>query len=145
MIVYLVCTLFLIAFNAIYSFFGHGVSSPFMSYAFAYSLVLGVGGFVLLGLLKLENRITSNLYNAGIATLTVGSILRSIIDIAGADSIYPVFYFVVGTVFVVARGIGVCVSMDADEEKLRFVNKSTGGFCHLLKIIRNHPHLFIIF
>ncbi len=104
-IVYLVSTFFLIAFNSIYSLFSHGVTSPFMSYAFAYSLVLGVGGFVLLGSLKLENRIAFNLYNAGIATLTVGSVLHGIIDIAGADTIYPVFYFVVGSVFVVGGGL----------------------------------------
>lgn len=104
-IVYMVSTLFLITFNSIYSLFGHGVSSPYMSYAFAYSLVLGVGGFLLLGLLKLENRIAYNLYNAGIATLTIGSVLRGIIEIAGADSIYPAIYFAVGTLFVMGGGL----------------------------------------
>ncbi|MCA9935471.1 MAG: hypothetical protein H6662_16900 [Ardenticatenaceae bacterium] len=98
-------TLFCIAFNYIYSLFGHGVSSPFMSYAFAFSLVLGVGGFIALGRLNVENRIAFNLYNAGIATLTVGSLLRGIIDIAGADTIYPVYYFVVGTVLVAVGGL----------------------------------------
>ena len=98
-------TLFCIAFNYIYSLFGHGVSSPFMSYAFAFSLVLGVGGFIALGRLNVNNRIAFNLYNAGIATLTVGSLLRGIIDIAGADTIYPVYYFVVGTVLVAVGGL----------------------------------------
>jgi len=104
-IVYLVTTLFLIAFNAIYSLFGHGVSSPYMSYAFAFSLVLGVGGFILLGLLKLKNRIAYNLCNAGIATLTVGSVLRGVIEIAGADTFYPTIYFLVGSLFVVISGL----------------------------------------
>lgn len=98
-------TLFCIAFNYIYSLFGHGVSSPFMSYAFVFSLVLGVGGFIALGRLNVENRIAFNLYNAGIATLTIGSLLRGIIDIAGADTIYPVYYFVVGTVLVAVGGL----------------------------------------
>lgn len=103
--IYLFTTLFCIALNYVYSLFGHGVSSPFMSYAFIFSLVLGVVGFILLGWLDLDNRVAFNLYNAGIATLTVGSILRGIIDIAGADTTYPFFYFFVGTVFVVVGGL----------------------------------------
>lgn len=99
-ITYVVITLFCIAFNYLYSIFGHGVSSPFMSYAFVFSLILGVVGFVIIGRLNLENRIAFNLYNAGIATLTVGSLLRGILDIAGADSAYPIYYFIVGTLFV---------------------------------------------
>jgi len=76
-----------------------------MSYAFVFSLMLGVVGFMALGWLNLDNRIAFNIYNAGIATLTVGSILQGIIDIAGADTTYPVYYFVVGTVFVFIGGL----------------------------------------
>jgi hypothetical protein len=101
--IYVFTTLFCIVFNYIYSLFSHDVSSPFMSYAFVFSLVLGVVGFIVIGLLNLDNRVAFNLYNEGIATLTVGSILRGIIDIAGADTTYPIYYFLVGTVFV---GIG---------------------------------------
>ena len=103
--IYAFSTLFCIALNYIYSLFGHGVSSPYMSYAFVFSLVLGIVGFIVFGWLNLENRIAFNLYNAGIATLTVGSILRGIIDIAGADTTYPVFYFLVGTVLVAIGGL----------------------------------------
>ena len=102
---YIFTTLFCIVFNTVYSLFGHGVTSPFMSYAYAFSLVLGVGGFILVGQLHLENRMAFNLYNAGIATLTVGSLLRGIIDIAGADTIYPVYYFVVGAGLAVVGGL----------------------------------------
>ncbi|MCB8975864.1 MAG: hypothetical protein H6657_00355 [Ardenticatenaceae bacterium] len=102
---YIFTTLFCIVFNTVYSLFGHGVTSPFMSYAYAFSLVLGVGGFILVGQLHLENRVAFNLYNAGIATLTVGSLLRGIIDIAGADTIYPVYYFVVGAGLAVVGGL----------------------------------------
>ena len=104
---YVFTTLLCIAFNYIYSLFGHGVSSPFMSYAFVFSLVLGAVGFAVFGRLNLNNRIAFNLYNAGIATLTVGSTLRGIIDIAGADTTYPVYYFFVGTVLVAIGGLMV--------------------------------------
>ena len=103
--IYVFTTLLCFVFNYIYSLFGHGVSSPFMSYAFIFSLVLGVVGFSVIGWLKVENRIAFNLTNAGIATLIVGSILRGIIDIAGADTTYPIYYFFVGTIFVAAGGL----------------------------------------
>ena len=103
--IYVFTTLFCIAFNYVYSLFSHGVSSPFMSYAFVFSLVLGVVGFTVFGRLNLDDRTAFNLYNAGIATLTVGSILRGTIDIAGADTTYPVYYFFVGTVFVAIGGL----------------------------------------
>ena len=104
-VVYLFATLFCIVLNYVYSLFGHGVSSPFMSYAFVFSLVLGVIGFLLLDRLNLNNRVAFNLYNAGIATLTVGSILRGVIDIAGADTVYPVYYFYVGAILVVVGAL----------------------------------------
>jgi len=103
--IYVFTTLFCVAFNYIYSLFSHGVSSRYMSYAFVFSLVLGVVGFMVIGWLNLDNRIAFNLYNAGIATLTVGSILQGIIDIAGADTAYPIYYFFVGTVFVAVAGL----------------------------------------
>ncbi|MBG0783491.1 MAG: hypothetical protein H0S79_00150 [Anaerolineaceae bacterium] len=104
-IIYGITTLFLIGFNYLYSLFGHGVTSPYMTYAFVYSLVLGVLGFVILGRLSLENRTAYHLYNAGIVTLIVGSLLRGIFDIAGADSTSPMYYFVVGIGFVIAGGL----------------------------------------
>lgn len=104
-VIYLFATLFCMALNYVYSLFGHGVSSPFMSYAFVFSFVLGVVGFLLLDRLNLNNRVAFNLYNAGIATLTIGSILRGVIDIAGADTVYPVYYFYVGAILVVAGAL----------------------------------------
>jgi hypothetical protein len=98
---YAFATLFCIVFHAVYALFGHGVSSPYMTYAFVFSLVLGVAGSVVLGQLHVHDRTAFHLYNAGVATLTVGSVLRGIIDIAGADTTYPVYYFVVGTILVV--------------------------------------------
>ena len=103
--IYGLTTLFCIAFAYVYSLFSHGVSSPFMSYAFAFSLVLGVVGFAVFGRLALDNPAAFRLYNAGVATLTVGSILRGIIDIAGADTIYPAYYFAVGTSLVAVGGM----------------------------------------
>lgn len=102
---YAFATLFCIGFSAVYALFSHGVSSPFMSYAFVFSLVLGVMGFLALGRLKLADRVAFNLYNAGVVTLIVGSLLRGIMDIAGADTRYPMYYFMVGTLLVASGGL----------------------------------------
>ena len=92
-----------------------------MSYAFAFSLVLGVGGFAVFGRLGLDNRTAFSLYNAGITTLTVGSILRGIIEIAGADTVYPVYYFVVGTALVATGGLMVLYQwIQTNPRRLRY-------------------------
>lgn len=115
-VIFYVCTtLFLIAFNYIYSLFGHGVSSPFMTFAFGFSLVPGVIGFLVIGWMGVQSRTAYNLYNAGIATLIMGSLLKGILDIAGADTTYPVYYFIVGSLLV-----------------------ATGGLIYLFRWIRNH-------
>lgn len=102
---YLFATVFCIGFNAVYALFGHGVSSPFMTYAFVITLVLGVAGFLALGRLKLADRLAFNLYNAGVVTLTVGSLLRGVMDIAGADTNYPVYYFIIGALLLASGGL----------------------------------------
>jgi type IV secretory pathway TrbD component len=49
-------------------------------------------------------RLASNLYNAGIATLIAGGMLRGILEIAGTGSAYAVVFNIAGWGFV---GLGV--------------------------------------
>lgn len=69
-----------------------------MQYAFVYSLIGGVCVYLILGSLKIYNRIAYNLYNAAIATLTFGNIFQGIVDISGSDVTYSNNYFVLGTI-----------------------------------------------
>ena len=100
----LVTSLFCIIFAIIYNHFGHGVYSVYMTYMFLFPLILGSGvyGLVLiLPQMKGVSRLPFNLYNSGIATLTVGSLLKGIFEIAGTSSPYVVVYWLVGTTMIV--------------------------------------------
>lgn len=104
---YLVLSLFAIVINKVYGIFGHGVSSPAMTWMFLYPLIGGVlFYFLIYGFAKkIINfngyRLFFNIYNSGIAALIFGSFLKGVMDIAGADSIYLVFYYVVGGLFII--------------------------------------------
>lgn len=100
--VYLAAAVSAILINKIYSLFGHGVSSVAMTYMFLYPLAGGAAAYLLLALLwpGLNRfagfRMVYNLYNSGIAVLTVGSMLKGILEIAGTASPYIKFYYIAG-------------------------------------------------
>lgn len=100
----LITTLFCILFAMIYNHFGHGVYSAYMTYMFLFPLILGGGIYGLILILPMTkeiSRFSFNLYNSGIATLTVGSLLKGIFEIAGTSSSYVVVYWLVGIIMVV--------------------------------------------
>jgi hypothetical protein len=96
----------------VYALFGHGVRSNVMDYMFLYPLI---GGFVIKMMSALAagdyfhglKRFGVNLYNSGLAALTCGALLQGIVEIAGTDSSYISWFFVVGAVM--AAFGAVCV------------------------------------
>lgn len=93
--------------NKIYGLFGHGVSSASMTWMFLYPFI---GGVLIYGLIWfIIPRIKEipgyrgfyNIYNSGIAILTVASFMRGIFEIAGTDSPYLKYYFMVGWSFII--------------------------------------------
>lgn len=101
-IVYLFVSLFAFIVNKVYALFGHGVSSDAMTWMFLYPLIGGALWFFLIvvafpRIRKIYGyRLFFNLYNSGIAALTVGSFLQGVVEIAGTNSPYIVQYFRVG-------------------------------------------------
>lgn len=93
-LVYGAVTAFTIAANSIYALFAHGVSSAAMTYMFLYPLAGGVLPALILWALASRgvgvprNRAAENLWNAGIAALTVTSFLQGVFEIAGTASDY---------------------------------------------------------
>lgn len=85
---YLMIALFCALFGAVYEYFSHEVYTYYMIYAFIFPLVCGT--FMLFTLLlidcKLPDRLSLNIYNAGVATLTVGSILEGVLEIYGTSN-----------------------------------------------------------
>ncbi len=101
-VAYLFVTILTIIFNKVYSLFGHGVSSDAMTYMFLYPLIGGSFVYLIMALffsklyLFKGYRGIYNLYNSGIAVLTVGSMLKGVMEIAGTASLYIKFYYIVG-------------------------------------------------
>lgn len=91
---YLAIAVACIVIDRIYSLFGHGVYSAAMSLMFLIPLLGGSLLYALLGLLVPQAdqvrhyRLAYNAYNSGIATLTIGSLLKGVFDIAGTSSAY---------------------------------------------------------
>lgn len=101
-IIYLFVMFFCIVFNYVYSYFGHGVISNSMRFAFLYPLILGVEVYFVLYGFGTYERISYNLYNAGLATLILGSLYQGVIDVAGADTTYAIYYFILGIPLILA-------------------------------------------
>lgn len=101
-IIYIILSAVTIGINYIYSFFGHGVSSDAMTWMFLYPLLGGAAVYLILGI-AIPNirqisryRLYFNIYNSGIALMTVGSLLKGILEIAGTTSAYTKFYYIIG-------------------------------------------------
>ncbi len=101
--VYLGLSLFCALFGAVYEHFSYDVYSYYMIYAFAFPLVGGVCVFFTMAFThrKVPSRLSMNLYNSGIATLTVGSIIKGVFDIYGTSNSLVIVYLVAGCILVV--------------------------------------------
>lgn len=120
---FLILSVFAIIVNKVYAIFGHGVSSAAMTWMFLYPLLGGVlFYFIIYGfankVFKFKGyRLFFNIHNSGIATLTFGSFLKGVLEIAGADSIYLVYYNVVGGLFITA-GLILLFIMAANQKRV---------------------------
>lgn len=104
-LVYLLISLFCVLLGAVYELYSHEVYSYYMLYAFCFPLVGGTTVFSILGFLELKkypNGIARNLYHSGIATLTVGSIIRGVLDIYGTTNSLSDYYWPVGFLLAIA-------------------------------------------
>ena len=88
-----------LVFSMIYECFSHNVFSPYMVFAVAFPLL---GGLVAGELLKkvpaghLPGQLPAEVYHCGLATLTVGSIVRGVMDIYGTENPLVKYYAYVG-------------------------------------------------
>ncbi|WP_312315348.1 hypothetical protein [Streptococcus parasuis] len=107
---YLAMAAFLFIFSRIYESLSYGVVSVFMHYMFCATLV---GGILLLGLLQVKpnlSRMTYNLWNSGIATITAGCLLRGIINLSGRSTTLDQPYWYVGAGFLALSLITLFIS-----------------------------------
>lgn len=103
-LIYAGVTVFCLVFCLIYYQFSHGVHSPFMSFMFAWPLLLGLVPSLIMALWGQTGRRgkwSQNFYHSGVAALTVSSMLRGIFDIAGTASDYQWYLMVAGFIFLI--------------------------------------------
>lgn len=104
LLAFLFSSAFCFLFSSIYNKYGHEVYSFYMSFLFLWPLLGAIWYMLLLLLHKSSGRISRNAFGAGIATVTVGSLLKGIFEIAGTSSPYENAYFIVGIMMV---GFGI--------------------------------------
>ena len=94
---HLIASGFLAVFGGIYESFSHGVYSGWMIFAFAVPLIFGVLLYaLLLRLGKAPRRVFLNLWNAGVACLSVGSVFQGVLAIYGTTNALIVVYPIAG-------------------------------------------------
>ena len=100
---YLLTTIVVAAFGGVYELFSHGVWSGFMVYAFAFPLVLGTLPFAWLALHKhpLPHPWVCKLHHAGVATLTLGSVMEGVFAIYGTTNALTLAYWIVGAALLI--------------------------------------------
>ncbi len=100
---YIFFTIFILVFGQIYEHFSFGVISNYMIYAFLIPLILGLLINTIIYFIKIvPSKMGSCLYNNGIITLTVGSILRGVLDIYGTTNMYLKIYLYAGVLLIIA-------------------------------------------
>ena len=106
---YLLISLFCALFGAVYEMYSHGVYSFYMIYAFAFPLAGGTLPFSVFSLLhnpKYPGAVSRNLYHSGIATVTVGCIVRGVLDIYGTTNRLTEIYWYAGVSLI---GVGIVI------------------------------------
>lgn len=109
--IYVGVSAFTLVFGMIYEVFGHGVYSPFMALMFLIPLIGGVLPFGMIALydhLRLPSPWARSLYGCGIATLTIGSAFRGVLDIYGTTSHLTIIYLTTGIVLTAAGILIYC-------------------------------------
>ena len=105
---YLLLSVFVFVFAQIYEYFSHGVYSNYMLYAFLIPFLgLSVPSFLLHSLKKAIPTNSRFLWKCGIATLTVGSIYKGILEIYGTNGYFEIPYLFIGVAFCIVAGITV--------------------------------------
>ena len=111
-LIYLGISIFLFIFGQIYEHFSHGVYSSYMMFAF---LIPFIGLFIpsFLNNLILKRKFFDNatfLWKCGIATLTVGSIYKGVLEIYGTSGTFEQVYLIIGSLLCIIATIVLIIA-----------------------------------
>ena len=127
-LIYMAVSAALGIFGAVYEIFSHGVFSYYMIYAFAIPAILGMIPYMTKYVLDLRNRTgrqhkstarryLAGLYHAGIGTLTIGSIMKGVLDIYGTTNRLLLVYPLIGAALIIAALVPEIKGRFTGEEK----------------------------
>ena len=85
--------------SRIYEHFSFGETSAFMHYLFLIPLIGGALLVALQLIVKGLSRITLNLWNSGVATITAGALYRGIVNLSGRSTTMDQLYYYLGVAF----------------------------------------------
>ena len=101
LIINIIFTIFILIFGLIYEYFSHGVYSKFMQFAFLIPCVLGVLIRIILLITKKSiNSKSLDLLDCANVTITLGCILKGILNIYGTTNSLLLVFVVLGSLFV---------------------------------------------
>lgn len=101
---YLCISLFCALFGGVYEYYGHGVISFHMIYAFAIPLVFGTLFFLIIGKsvsIPYPERLSAGCLHLAVATATVGSIFQGVLDIYGTTNRLSSIYIYASAILIV--------------------------------------------
>ncbi len=107
---YTLITIFFFAFSRIYEAFSFGETSVHMYYLFAIPLVGGIILAILLKALPNFSRLSLNLWNSAVATITAGTIFRGIVNLSGRSTTLDTPYWYVGIGFAILATVTIFIN-----------------------------------
>ena len=111
---YLFLSLFVFVFAQIYEYFSHSVYSNYMLYAFLIPFLgLTVPRFLLYSLKKTLPANSRFLWKSGIATFTVGSIYKGVLEIYGTNGYFEFPYLFLGVEICMVAVLMTCTKKRA--------------------------------
>ena len=109
---HLIAAGFLAVFGGIYELFSHGVYSGWMIFAFTVPLFLGALPYaLLLHLNRTPGKAFRNLWNAGIACLSVGSVFQGVLVIYGTTNSLIIAYPIAGSILMLLGIVSECLHL----------------------------------
>lgn len=95
---YLIASVLLAVAGAVYESFSHGIYSNHMLYAFMYPLLMGCLPYLAdsRGIIKKAGPLGESLLLTSIATLSVGSVIKGVLEIYGTTNSLTIVYPVIG-------------------------------------------------
>ena len=98
-LVYTLLSIFFFAFSRIYESFSFGETSTYMHYLYAVPLVGGILLLILFKIIPNLSRLSLNLWNSAVATMTAGMLFRGIVNLSGRSTTLDMPYWYVGAGF----------------------------------------------